>query len=497
MRYPLLLVGCSLSLFAIHARWDLALAAWLCNIFLLQFGRQSRWWVAWLWTWLVMALDLTVWLWQADLSGAAFALIGGALSLVFTVPYLVDRLVAPRLKHRALLSTLPFPLAKVTVEYLVSTMTPVGGIYGVLGTTQHGNLPLAQLASVTGVYGVSFMVAWFASVAVTCWQGWQDRSQLRRLRATVVTYLGMLAVVLTAGGVRLVASAPGGQTVRMAGVAPSPSAWGHTIDGLAPFKSVEELNAADPAVLREAFSHVVDDLLARTAREADAGAKLVAWPESAVVTMERDEVALLARFRDFAQQHRIYLSAGMTVYTGTAPYVRNQTALIAPSGEPLWTYQKAHPIPVLEPYAAGDGGVPVADTPFGRMATVICFDTNFPALLRQGGRQRVDIMLAPSNDWRGIKDLHAENARFRAIENGYAVVRPTTEGMSEVVDPLGRVLASGDYFRSGDDPTLVAYVPTRGTRTVYATVGDLFAWLCLIALAGLIASQAVRRRLSL
>lgn len=388
------------------------------------------------------------------------------------------------------MSTLAFPLATVAVEFLVSTMTPVGGIYGVLGTTQHGNLPLAQLASVTGVYGVSFMVAWFGSVAVTCWQDW---SRLARLRGTVVTYLGVLAVILAAGGVRLVASTPSDQTVRMAGIAPSPDAWEHTIDGLAPFKSLEELNRADPAVLREAFTPVVDDLLARSIREADAGAKLVAWSESAVVTMERDEPALLARVQRFAKQHRIYLSAGITVYTTAAPYVRNQTVLIAPTGTTVWVYQKAHPIPVLEPYTAGDDVVPAEDTPFGRLATVICYDMNFPALLRQGGQQRVDIMLAPSNDWRGIKDLHAQNARFRAIENGYTVVRPALEGMSEVVDHLGRVLTAGDYFHSGNDPTVVAYVPTRGTQTVYGAVGDLFAWLCLVSLAGLI-TVAIRAR---
>ncbi|MGP3958398.1 hypothetical protein ACTWPT_20520 [Nonomuraea sp. 3N208] len=37
------------------------------------------------------------------------------------------------------------------------------------------------------------------------------------------------------------------------------------------------------------------------------------WSESAVVSMERDEQALLTRFQRFAKQHRIYLSAGMTV----------------------------------------------------------------------------------------------------------------------------------------------------------------------------------------
>ncbi|WP_431917717.1 apolipoprotein N-acyltransferase [Amycolatopsis tucumanensis] len=484
MRYPYLIGGCVLSVFAINARWDIALAAWLCNVLLLRFTRQSRWWVAWLWAWLVMTLDVGVWLWHADLTSPVFVPIAAALGLGCSLPFLADRLAAPRLG--TLPATLVFPLAKVTVEYLVSTAAPVGGIVGVLGVTQHGNLPLAQLASVTGVYGVSFLVAWFAPVALACWE------HRRRWRTAVVTFAGVLAVVLAAGGIRLIAAAPGGETVRVAGVAPAPQAWQRTLDGIAPYESVEAMSQADPAVLQEAFGHVVDDLLARSAREAGAGAKLVVWPESAVVTMDRDEQALLTRFGEFARQHGIHLSAGLTVYTGSAPFVRNESVLFAPDGSVRWTYRKAHPIPVLEPYEAGDGVVPVADTPLGRLATVICFDANFPSLLRQGGDQRVDLMLVPSNDWNGIKDGQARTARLRAIENGFAVVRPTMEGLSEAVDPLGRVLASTDYFHGGQDPTMVAYVPTHGTRTIYGTIGDVFAWLCLAALAGLIVTAARR-----
>lgn len=264
-----------------------------------------------------------------------FVPIAAALGLGCSLPFLADRLAAPRLG--TLPATLVFPLAKVTVEYLVSTVAPVGGIVGVLGVTQHGNLPLAQLASVTGVYGVSFLVAWFAPVALACWE------HRRRWQTAVVTFAGVLAVVLAAGGIRLIAAAPGGETVRVAGVAPAPQAWQRTLDGIAPYESVEAMSQADPAVLQEAFGHVVDDLLARSAREAGAGAKLVVWPESAVVTMDRDEQALLTRFSEFARQHGIHLSAGLTVYTGSAPFVRNESVLFAPDGSVRWTYRKAHP----------------------------------------------------------------------------------------------------------------------------------------------------------
>jgi apolipoprotein N-acyltransferase len=75
-------------------------------------------------------------------------------------------------------------------------------------------------------------------------------------------------------------------------------------------------------------------------------------------------------------------------------------------------------------------------------------------------------------------------AAFRAIENGVSLLRPAASGISSAVDPWGRVLGVADFFAPGDG-TLTAQVPMTGVRTLYAGIGDLFAWLCV---AGLVAS---------
>jgi len=103
-------------------------------------------------------------------------------------------------------------------------------------------------------------------------------------------------------------------------------------------------------------------------------------------------------------------------------------------------------------------------------------------------------MVVPENEYPEIDPMHSRMATFRGIENGFAVVRPTNKGLSLATDGQGRVLASADYFASSDH-RIVAQVPTLGTRTFYAAVGDLFAWLCVLALAGLVALAQVRRPL--
>ena len=97
---------------------------------------------------------------------------------------------------------------------------------------------------------------------------------------------------------------------------------------------------------------------------------------------------------------------------------------------------------------------------------------------------------------RRLTRYHTQVATFRAIENGFSLVRQASKGLSMAVDYEGHVLSASDYFTT-DHQVMVAYVPMHGVRTIYATIGDLFAWLCmigLVALTGLAIMQSRKRR---
>jgi apolipoprotein N-acyltransferase len=114
---------------------------------------------------------------------------------------------------------------------------------------------------------------------------------------------------------------------------------------------------------------------------------------------------------------------------------------------------------------------------------------DFPQMIRRAGRGRADILIAPSSDWLEIDPTHSRMAIYRGIENGFAVVRPTNKGLSIAADCQGRTLAAADH-------RIVAQVPTLGAPTFYAAIGDLFAWVCVLALAGLaVLAQGFRRPL--
>jgi apolipoprotein N-acyltransferase len=91
--------------------------------------------------------------------------------------------------------------------------------------------------------------------------------------------------------------------------------------------------------------------------------------------------------------------------------------------------------------------------------------------------------------------MHTRMAVMRAVENGVSLVRQTRSGLSGAYDYTGRPLAAMDAFLAFDQ-ALVAQVPVHGVRTVYASVGDVFAWADLAAWVGL-AVWAVRRHASL
>jgi apolipoprotein N-acyltransferase len=132
------------------------------------------------------------------------------------------------------------------------------------------------------------------------------------------------------------------------------------------------------------------------------------------------------------------------------------------------------------------------DSPYGRLGAAICFDMDFPGLLKQAGRRETDILLVPSNDWREIDPWHSHMARFRAIEQGFNMVRQASNGLSLASDYQRRVLAAMDHFVT-DQRSLVAYVPGKGVRTVYSRIGDMFSWMCMLCL-GIFVFIGNRRR---
>jgi apolipoprotein N-acyltransferase len=310
---------------------------------------------------------------------------------------------------------------------------------------------------------------------------WDRQFAWDAVQPGVLLYIAAWCTVMLAGGARL-AFAPEASTVRVAGVG-----WPQGIIEPAEFirAVAPDLKDTERQAIHKAFHRIQDSFFERSRREAQAGAKIVAWPEANLMVFKDDEAAFLERARGFAHENGIFLLMGMgTLERGAARPVENKAVLLTPAGETAYSYVKITAVPGFEASVniRGKGPIPVADTPLGRIASPICFDLDFPQIIRQVGRSGADLMLVPASDYkdqRAIGQLHQRMAEFRAIENGAALFRITRWGVSGAVDAYGRELATMEDSRTRDN-VMVAQVPASArVGTVYARTGDLFAWICV------------------
>lgn len=308
----------------------------------------------------------------------------------------------------------------------------------------------------------------------------------------VVVYAVVFVAVIAGGGARLAFFPPAAQYVRVAGITPSMSVLraanrvlGAEILGASKPVRREDLDGIDPTKMRAAYHLVHEELFANTRQAARAGAKIVVWSENAAVLRAEDRPALLAEAAALARQEHIYLNIAENVL-----FLSDRTQLIDPTGSVLWTYDKAHPISGMETYVPGNARVPVVQTPWGRLANVICYDADFPAMMRVDA----DIMLVPGGDWPQIGRVHTlKMASLRAIENGYSLFRVDYNGLSAAFDNQGRVVSTQDTTTS-DQHVMIVDLPARGAATIYRVIGDAFAWLCAAGAGCFIVLGFSRRR---
>ncbi len=478
---PLWLVAGTVSwIFAVGGRWDLPFAAWGFSVFLLRFSRMSRPAPAIVSTAVASVAVALFWAFELAVPlNAVTTMACVAYGLVFALPFCLDRLLTPRLG--ALAALFVYPATHTVCEFALGALSPQGASYGLLAVTQTADLPLLQMIAVTGPYGVGFLICLFATVANLCWDSPNFRG---RSRAVAGGLAALLLAVVIGGGVRLAVFPPGGDYIRIAGISPSFGVIAEARRRIGhPVTSASNPLRVDPGIERAALGLITAELFDNTERAARAGARFVVWSENAAALSAADLPAFLKRAANLARKDRIYL-----VVADNIPGMRDETHMFGPDGALIWTYQKAHPIPGLEPYAPGDGKVPVVRAPAARVANVICYDADFPRMMRVAA----DIMLVPGGDWPEMGRVHTlKMASLRAIENGYSLFRQDFNGLSAAFDYQGRILAAQDTTLS-DQHLMLADVPSRGVTTIYRVIGDVFAWLCVLATLVLISVAVVR-----
>ncbi len=457
--------------------------------------------------------------------GIFFVLITFTTSLMILIPYVLHRLLY--LRYNSWISIFIFPCAFVILEYF-NAQGDGGGTWGLLAYSQFNNLQLLQLASLTGIFGISFILYWFSSTLALV----VDRKfSWNSIKVPVCTYSIVLLSVLLFGTFK---SNPyfysSRQTVRMAGITGSnlsiikatyEDAFDEKTDidldvlvdqGKLTITSPElqEMQKGLVAFIenpldkkfdrsRAMMETFQDTLLSKALREVKAGAKIISFSEALMFTNKEQESKLIEKGQAFASQNHVYLLlTAATVLPGKIEqkkkFMENKSWMIDPQGKIINTFLKNRPVPMAEAGSVrGDGVVPVMKTTFGNIGTSICYDADFPSLIRQAGQKHADIFLLPSGDWKEISPYHAQMAIVRAVENGFSLFRTVSGAFSIACDYHGRIIATKNYYDKGDK-VLVAYLPQQGIQTIYSKIGDCFVTICAIGFVILIAFAFVKRK---
>ncbi len=395
------------------------------------------------------------------------------LSLLKVLPYIYWSKSKMRFQD-----TVIFASVMVMIEYIIYLIYPIlGGLSDAY--TQFQNLYLLQIVTVTGIYGITFIMYWTAAMVIWIWN---NRSNQKALKKYVRVFGLVMALVFVYGVFMYHFAGNPERSVRIAGVTvPVSHLLNDDEDVYATFYT-DTFTDENITNTQDKLEAVADALFTKTKQEADAGAEFVFWSELNGAVLKQDEAALLQKASTTAKEEGIYLVVSLLVKTPYEDLKENKTVAFNPQGEQVAEYFK-YGRSIGELCQKGDGELKSFDTEYGRFASFICSDMAFASKIRQAGKSNVDILLVPSSDWQEMTLLAAKTAIVRAVENGSNIIRHTNNGMSIAADNRGNILAQANYFQS-DTKTLAAQVITNGRFTLYSHIGNMFVYLCSIYVLG-------------
>jgi len=351
-----------------------------------------------------------------------------------------------------------------------------------LGASQYKLSLLTQIADVTGILGVTFLVVYINSTVYAVIEQWFKNRRFARRQVAV--FAAVVGVVLVYGGVRIRA------------VDRQASGAAKLTVGLVQANHGAGEKHKDPEGLLREHREMSRTLAGTRALD------LIVWPESICrINGTSREGQLPSDLLGDLHTPTLF-GATLGMWQGDKPRVCNTAMLTDSTGGILGTYDKRVLVPFGEyipfgdtfpqlyswsPYSSrfwpGESEEPLQ---LGKhlLSVSICYEDIFPGHIRslmRGARDcRVpEAMFNLTNDsWYGksIEPMeHLVLASFRAIEHRRSLVRATNTGVSAFVDPVGRLVnCSGLWTKE----TLVGRIPMMEGRTVYALLGDWVGWVC-------------------
>ncbi|HEY5648786.1 MAG TPA: apolipoprotein N-acyltransferase [Nitrospiria bacterium] len=389
------------------------------------------------------------------------------------------------------------PIIWCALEF-VRTHALSGFPWAALGYSQYRYLPVIQIADVTGVAGVSFLLVLVNASIAEIIRAFGNREPIRTWGIPALTAVLSVVLTLSYGAFRISQdSAATGGTIRT---------------------GVVQANIPQDVKWDDAFREETISRYERLTRGLfSEEAELIIWPEAAMPFLLEENPAFRKRVAGLAREGKTPLLVGSPALVRNTDDIKltNSAYLLSGEGKTLGRYDKIHLVPFgeyipfssilffIEKMVEGIGDfIPgreytLLEIPPGRIGTVICYEVIFPGLVRKIVREGADLMTTITNDaWFGdssAPDQHFSMVVFRAVENRISFARAANTGISGFIDRTGRILQSSPTFVMA---AMAEDLPLRTQTTVFTRFGDFFSILCVIisvVLTGLIIMNQTRK----
>jgi len=383
-----------------------------------------------------------------------------------------------------------------------------------IGVSQFKLVPLIQLASVTGVFGVSFLVVWFSLALYSAAQMiLRNPNQRFVWQAEIILPLTVTIFLFIAGFFSLNRDVPAENFLRTTIIQPSvpqTMIWSAKDDAQR-FQALlqQSQSALDAANGERKISVSLTATNNEPAAAPSAGkTDLLLWPESAVPDMD-DEV--YHAIQQFAQSNQVWiiLNAEDVEFHPAATNYFNSALLIRPDGQLAQIYHKRQLVifgeyiplvrwlPFIKWFTPITGGWTAGEKPVTfdlqkcKTSPLICYEDSFPGVTREAAADDIDFLVNLTNDgWFGHGAAQWQQAAasvFRSVENGVPLVRCANNGVSCLIDAHGRVTKiltdeTGDvHGRGALTVEIPLLAPTeKSGATFYHRHGEWFGWSCVV-----------------
>ena len=443
-------------------------------------GLNPSWPLMWIAPIPVLLLAAETTSWRIAAGSAALSMLVGSLTMFYylhlvlraplmawLIPFLIASLVFAGgvllfrcLLHRGAVfsAVIALPASWTVCEYLAS-FAPANGTAGSLAYTQERFLPILQIASVTGPWGITFLLLLFPSAVAGGVYLW------RRSRLQAVFVMGSVLAIL-AGAVLFGA-------IRLAEAASSPTIKIGLLD-------------TDTVLFAEAapqMRELIETYAVQAERLVRQGAKVVLMPEKTGVLLDRDARSIDPLLQSVADRTGATLIIGMVHVVARDSF--NEARIYTPEQAPA-TYDKQHLLPPFESHFTPGDSLTLLSNQAIPVGIAICKDMDFihPAL--DYGRAGVGLIVDPAWDFNVDRTWHGHIAIMRGVEGGYAIAHTAKEGFLTVTDDRGRVLGEV-RTNHGAFASLLVDVPLRHSQTVFDQYGTWFPWVAgLLLLASVV-----------